>query len=131
VIKLLPIETFKKLFFENLLALNIDPIGKVRMHLALSMITIKPFFDRTEEDAMIITELLNALIQDSSVDVAEQAEHSEFEILQNRKKFSQKEMLAQDKKHEEFQKSLLVREKKELEERKKRAELDEETKYDI
>jgi len=31
-------------------------------------------------------------------------------------------MLAQDKKHEEFQKSLLVREKKELEERKKRAE---------
>ena len=51
------------------------------MHLALSMITIKPFFDRNEEDAMIITELLNALIQDSSVDVAESAEHSEFEIL--------------------------------------------------
>lgn len=50
------------------------------------MIVIKPYFDRTEQDAYIITELIQKMMRDPNHDVAESAEHAEFEILQNRKK---------------------------------------------
>jgi hypothetical protein len=50
------------------------------------LVIIKPYFDRSEQEAYIITELMQTLIQDKIHDVAETAEHCELDILQNRKK---------------------------------------------
>ena len=66
------------------------------------MIIIKPFYDRNEEDALLITELVQELIQDSSQDVTDAAEQAEFEILQNRKKNKEKDFLNQDKQKIQF-----------------------------
>lgn len=41
---------------------------------------------------MIITELVQYLIQDKNKEVVEATEQAEYEILQNRKKFNLKEM---------------------------------------
>ena len=81
VICMIPIEMFKRLFFELLISYKDDKIAKVRSHFAESLIRIKPFFDRDEESAMVITEILTSLISDPVADVAETAEHCEFEIL--------------------------------------------------
>ena len=44
-------------------------------------VDIKPYFDKSEEDAYIITEVLQTLINDENHDVAEAAEQSELLIL--------------------------------------------------
>lgn len=88
VICLVPIEMFKRLFFELLITYKDDKIAKVRSHFVESLIVIKPFFDRDEECAMMITEIITTLISDPVADVAETSEQCEFLILQNRKKFS-------------------------------------------
>lgn len=67
-----------------------DPIPRIRQDLAEVLVVIKPYFDRTEQEAYIITELIQKMMKDPNNDVAETAEHSEFEILQNRKKVNQK-----------------------------------------
>jgi len=56
--------------------------------LAEVLIVIKPYFDRSEEEAYIITEMLQTMIQDEHQEVSETAEHSELEILNNRKKYN-------------------------------------------
>jgi len=61
----------------------------------------------------------------------EAAEISEGEILQSRKKNKDKDFAKSDKVMIEFQKGLAAREKIELEERKKRNELEEESKYEM
>lgn len=79
---------FRDLFSDHLIGMHSDPIPRVRMDLAESLIIIKPFFDRSEEEAYIITELLQTMIQDKNVEVSECAEHCEIEILNSRKKFN-------------------------------------------
>lgn len=86
VVGLIPFMMFKELFSEKLLSMNEDPIPRIRQDLAEVLIVIKPYFDRTEHDAYIITELIQKMMKDPNQDVAETAEHAEFEILQNRKK---------------------------------------------
>jgi hypothetical protein len=61
--------------------MKVDPIPRIRQDLAQVMIIIKPYYDRSEEEAYIITELLHLLIQDKNHDVAETAEHAELQIL--------------------------------------------------
>ena len=89
-------------FSVYLFSLLKDPITMVRAHLAEAMIIIKPFYDRNEEDALLITELVQELIQDSSQDVIDAAEQAEFDILQNRKKIKEKELINQDKQKIQF-----------------------------
>lgn len=88
VVGMIPFQMFKDLFSETLLDMKLDPIPRIRQDLCESMIIIKPYYDRTEEEAYIITELLQHLIADKDHNVAETAEHTEFEILQNRKKYN-------------------------------------------
>jgi hypothetical protein len=92
VITLIPFQMFKDIFSDHLMGMHTDPIPRVRQDLAEALITIKPFFDRSEEEAYIITELLQTMIQDKHPEVSDCAEHSEIEILNSRKKYNQKDM---------------------------------------
>jgi len=49
---------FKEIFSDEFLGMHNDKIPRVRSHLSESLIVIKPYYDRTEEEAYIITELL-------------------------------------------------------------------------
>ena len=52
---------FKDIFSEELLSMFNDKIPKVRSHLSEVLISIKPYYDRTEEEAYIITEMFQTL----------------------------------------------------------------------
>lgn len=80
---------------------------------------------------MIITELVQYLIQDKNKEVVEATEQAEYEILQNRKKFNLKEMQQSDAVKISLQAELTAREKLEQDERKRRQEQEEENKYEI
>jgi len=49
---------YKELFSNHLFELKNDPIPRVRQDLAEVLIIIKPYYDRSEEEAFMITELL-------------------------------------------------------------------------
>ena len=77
-------------------------------------------------------DILNHLANDGDCDVLEAVEHTDFELLQNRKK--NKEAMGGDTlelEKQALQKKLVVREKEENEERKKRVDDEEESKYDM
>jgi hypothetical protein len=77
-------------------------------------------------------DILNHLSNDADRDVLEAVEHTDFELLQNRKK--NKETMGNKSNEIEkiaLQKKLLIREKEEIEERKKRVDDEEESKYDM
>ena len=76
-------------------------------------------------------DVLNALQSDADRDVLEAVEHTDYELLQGRKKSKGVTDDKADLQKVEFQKKLLIREKIEIEERKKRVEDDEESKYDM
>lgn len=52
------------------------------------MIKLKPFYDLHEDDAILVTELIQTLLQDKSKDVVDATEQAEYEILQDRKKYN-------------------------------------------
>lgn len=49
---------FKDIFSTHLMNLKEDRIPRVRSHLAESLIQLKPYYDLQEDDAIIITEML-------------------------------------------------------------------------
>jgi hypothetical protein len=110
------------------------------MEFVNSLLVIKPYFDLDENEqelSLELVDLLNALTHDADRDVVEAAEHTDFELL-NMKRRLKKEKRTQVNEDEEpdevrvaWQKGLAVREKEEAEERKKRQEDDEENKYDL
>lgn len=102
------------------------------MEFANVMLSIKPFFDQDQDLSLELMDILNHLHNDPDRDVLEAVEHTDFELLQNRKK--NKEALSGDTAEIEkvaFQKQLVIREKEEIEERKKRVDDEEESKYDM
>lgn len=77
-------------------------------------------------------DILNHLANDEDHDVLEAVEHTDFNLLQNRKK--NKEAMGGESAELEkvaLQKKLVIREKEENEERKKRVDDEEESKYDM
>ena len=58
LVSIIPFQMFRDIFSETLLSMSNDPIPRIRQDLCLALIVIKPFFDRTEEEAYIITEML-------------------------------------------------------------------------
>jgi len=58
MITLIPFSMYKEMFSEFCLAMHQDKIPKVRSHLANDLIKIKAYYDITEEDALLITEIL-------------------------------------------------------------------------
>ena len=53
---------FRKYFFDELLALQLDPIEAVRKDLACAAPHLKPYLDRDSKDAMQLTEMLIQLL---------------------------------------------------------------------
>ena len=71
---------------------------------------------------MHLTELIDTLLNDKSSRVSESAEITESKILQHRKKNKDLNLAQADKLKVDFEKDLAMREKKEMEESKKREE---------
>lgn len=107
-----------------------DKVPHVRMEFANAMLVIKPYFDKDLDLSLELMDILQVLQSDTDRDVLEAVEHTDYELLQQRKKTKDITDEASDKLKEEFQKKLQLREKEELEERKKHVDDDEETKYD-
>jgi hypothetical protein len=102
------------------------------MEFANAMLSIKPYFDQDQDLSLELMDILNHLSNDADRDVLEAVEHTDFELLQNRKK--NKETMGNKSNEIEkiaLQKKLLIREKEEIEERKKRVDDEEESKYDM
>lgn len=101
------------------------------MEFAKALLNIKPYFDNDTDLSLEMMDVLNALQSDKDRDVLEAVEHTDFELLQQRKKVKGATDNKADQEKVEFQKKLGIREKIEQEERKKRVEDDEESKYDM
>ena len=125
-------EYFKKHFIRDYIQCSGDKVPHVRMEFANAMLYIKPFFDQDQDLSLELMDILNHLANDGDNDVLEAVEHTDFELLQNRKK--NKEAMGGANGEQEkiaLQKKLAIREKEENEERKKRVDDEEESKYDM
>ena len=69
------------------------------MEFANAMLFIKPFFDQDMDLSLELMDILNHLHNDQDRDVLEAVEHTDFELLQNRKK--NKEAQADDRGEQE------------------------------
>jgi hypothetical protein len=56
------------------------------MEFAKVMLSIKPFFDKDVDLSLELMDVLNALQSDVDRDVLEAVEHTDYELLQSRKK---------------------------------------------
>lgn len=94
---------FKKHFIREYMALARDKVPHVRMEFVNSLLVIKPYFDldETEQELSLeLVDLLNALTHDADRDVVEAAEHTDFELL-NMKRRLKKEKRTQVNEDEE------------------------------
>ena len=101
------------------------------MEFANEMLIIKPYFDQDVDLSLELMDILNNLNNDPDRDVQEAVEHTDYELLQQRKKNKGATDDTADEEKQQFQKQLQIREKEELEERKKRVDDDEEGKNDM
>lgn len=63
-----------------------DKVPHVRMEFAKAMLSIKPYFDKDVDLSLELMDVLNALQSDADRDVLEAVEHTDYELLQSRKK---------------------------------------------
>ena len=87
-------EYFRKHFMKDYLECSQDKVPHVRMEFANAMLAIKPYFDQDMDLSLELMDTLNNLHNDQDRDVLEAVEHTDFELLQNRKK--NKEVHADD-----------------------------------
>lgn len=130
-VRYVPCEFFKKHFMKDYISCSQDKVPHVRMEFAKAMLSIKPYFDKDVDLSLELMDVLNALQSDADRDVLEAVEHTDYELLQARKKSKGVTDEKADLAKVEFQKKLVIREKIEIEERKKRVDDDEESKYDM
>ena len=101
------------------------------MEFANAMLIIKPYFDSDVDLSLELMDILCYLSNDTDRDVLEAVEHTDFELLQARKKNKSSTDDKADQDKISFQKYQLIREKNEIEERKKRVDDDDDGKYDM
>ncbi len=82
----MPTEFFKKHFLKDLIACSSDKVPQVRREFASGLLIIKPFFDQDVNLSIELMDLLNGLANDSDRSVVEAVEHTDYELLQQRKK---------------------------------------------
>jgi len=61
-------------------------VPHVRMEFANAMLVIKPYFDSDVDLSLELMDILSTLNNDADRDVLEAVEHTDFELLQRRKK---------------------------------------------
>ena len=99
------------------------------MEFARSLIQIKPYLEPNKNRSMELSERMEKLKNDKDRDVADATENVDYELLLSRKKVL-KELSEKEERCASRQKRLDAREIKEIEERKRRMEDEEENKYD-
>lgn len=124
-------EYFKKHFMKDYIQCAQDRVPHIRMEFANALLVIKPYFDQDIDLSLELMDILSNLNNDPDRDVLEAAEHTDFELLQNRKKNKTMTDEAGELEKVAFAKQLQIREKEEIEERKKRVDDEEESKYDM
>lgn len=77
---------FKKHFIKDYITMSQDKVPHVRMEFANAMLTIKPYFDSDVDLSLELMDILSVLSNDKDRDVLEAVEHTDFELLQSRKK---------------------------------------------
>ena len=77
---------FKKVFMKEYIVCSADKVPHVRMEFANAMLTIKPYFDSDVDLSLELMDILSTLNNDTDRDVLEAVEHTDFELLQRRKK---------------------------------------------
>ena len=63
-----------------------DKVPHVRMEFANAMLVIKPYYDKDVDLSLELMDILSLLAKDKDRDVLEAVEHTDFELLQSRKK---------------------------------------------
>lgn len=86
VIQYMPREFFKRHFLKDYIACSQDKVPHVRMEFANAMLIIKPYFDQDVDLSLELMDILNNLNNDPDRDVQEAVEHTDYELLQQRKK---------------------------------------------
>lgn len=84
-------QNFAKYFLKDYLSLANDKVPLVRIEFANSMLQIKPYLDYDKQLSMEIIDILNTLRGDSDRDVVEATEHTDYLLLQARKKSKEEE----------------------------------------
>ena len=72
------------------------------MEFANAMLIIKPFFDKDIDLSLELMDILQVLNSDTDRDVLEAVEHTDYELLQSRKKMKDEVDEASDNSKEEF-----------------------------
>lgn len=89
VVQYMSRDFFKKTFMKDYIALSEDKVPHVRMEFANAMLVIKPYFDSDVDLSLELMDILSNLNNDTDRDVLEAVEHTDFELLQARKKNKQ------------------------------------------
>ena len=110
-VKYLPRDSFKKHFMKDYIACSQDKVPHVRMEFANAMLVIKPYFDSDVDLTLELMDILTSLANDTDRDVLEAVEHTDFELLQQRKKNKGETDDKLDQEKVAFQKALAIREK--------------------
>jgi len=79
-----------------------DKVSAVRREFASTMTVIKPYFDTEVDLSLELMDILTQMNNDPDKDVLEAVEHTDFDLLQKRKK--NKGNASEEKQKEEYQK---------------------------
>lgn len=98
------------------------------MEFAKALVDIRPYLEPSHKVSMELSERCDCLKDDPDRDVADASEATDMHLLLNRKKIL-KTLQEQEANCKKFMESLAKREAREIEERKKRAEEDDDLNY--
>ena len=90
-VQLMPRDYFKKYFMKDYISCSMDKVPHVRMEFANAMLIIQPFFDSDVDLSLELMDILSKLNSDSDRDVLEAVEHTDFELLNAKKKHKEKD----------------------------------------
>jgi len=79
-----------------------DKVSAVRREFASTMTVIKPYFDTEVDLSLELMDILTQMNNDPDKDVLEAVEHTDFDLLQKRKK--NKGNASEEKQKQEYQK---------------------------
>ncbi len=127
----LPRDFVKQNFIEDYIRSSQDKVPMVRREFASAMFIIKPYFDSDIDLSLELMDVLQHLNKDPDQDVVEEVETADYNLLQNRSKNQERDQETENEEKVQFMKQLALREKEEMEERKRRMDEDEESKFDI
>lgn len=105
-----------------------DKVPQVRMEFAKALVDIRPYLEPSHKVSMELSERCDCLKDDPDRDVADASEATDMHLLLNRKKIL-KTLQDQEADCKKFMENLAKREAREIEERKKRAEEDDDLNY--